>query len=95
MPATTALALLLKLERLDEALICFTQAIALKPAYIEALTNRGTTLSRLHRHEEASADFRASDEVSAMRSRKAGTISAALCASSRAMKMRFRATTER
>src|SRR6266478_1090030 len=49
--------LLLKLERLEDALVCFGEAIAVKPGYIEALTNRGNTLMRLKRYEEARSDL--------------------------------------
>ena len=51
--------LLLKLERLEEALVCFGEAIAIKPGYVEALTNRSNTLMRLKRYEEARSDLEA------------------------------------
>jgi hypothetical protein len=34
-----------------------TRALALRPDYPEALCNRGATLTELHRHEEAAADY--------------------------------------
>ena len=55
--------LLVRLERLDEAVACFGEAIALKPAYVEALTNRGNSFSRLNRYEDARSDFQAVTEI--------------------------------
>ena len=49
--------LLLKLGRTEDAIGCFGEAIAVKPDYVEALTNRGGALMQLQRYAEAKADF--------------------------------------
>jgi predicted O-linked N-acetylglucosamine transferase (SPINDLY family) len=44
-------------QRLDEALACFTQALALDPDHLEALGNRGSVLGALQRYDEALRDY--------------------------------------
>ena len=48
---------LYRLERFEEALASFDQALLRKPDYAEALNNRGNTLRHLKRHEEALACY--------------------------------------
>ena len=45
------------LERYDEALADYNQALELRPDYPEALTNRGVTHDDLERYDEALADY--------------------------------------
>ena len=49
--------ILIRLQRLDDALACFDQAIAKKPDYAEALYNRGNCRQYLGRPEDAVADY--------------------------------------
>ena len=44
-------------QRLDEALACFTKALALNPDHLEALGNRGSVLGALRRYDEALSDY--------------------------------------
>ena len=44
-----------ELNRFDEALASFDQAIKLNPDYAEAFNNRGITLNELRRFDEALA----------------------------------------
>ena len=44
-------------QRLDEALACFTKALALDPDHLEALGNRGSVLGALRRYDEALRDY--------------------------------------
>ena len=48
--------MLQRAQRHDEALACFTRALALDPDHLEALGNRGGVLGALGRFEEALAD---------------------------------------
>ena len=45
------------LGRTDDALACFDKAIAINPAFGEAITNRGRVLGSLHRYDEALETF--------------------------------------
>src|SRR5262249_13479008 len=45
------------LKRFDEALASYDQAIALKPDYPEAFSNRGNALKKLKRFDEALASY--------------------------------------
>jgi predicted O-linked N-acetylglucosamine transferase (SPINDLY family) len=49
--------ILIRLQRLDEALASLDQAITHKPDYAEALYNRGNCRQYLGRHEDAVADY--------------------------------------
>jgi Flp pilus assembly protein TadD len=57
-PTTTWATRSKNLERLDEALACLRQAIALKPDLAEAHNNLGVTLNELGRLNEAEANCR-------------------------------------
>ncbi len=46
-----------RLQRHGEAVSCFDRAVALKPDYDEAWTNRGAALLALRRHAEAFESF--------------------------------------
>ncbi|MCS6764661.1 MAG: tetratricopeptide repeat protein [Candidatus Protistobacter heckmanni] len=47
----------------EAALQCYDKALALRPAYFEALSNRGNLLHDLHRAEDALASFRLADTL--------------------------------
>lgn len=51
------------LGRPAEAVACFDEALALRPAYAEALNNRGNALQALNRHEEALASYARAREL--------------------------------
>ena len=54
-----------ELGRLDEAVACLNQAIALKPDLAEAHYNLGNTLQELGRLDEAEASYNTSNCVEA------------------------------
>ena len=57
MALTNRGAVLAKLNRPDEAVLSYDQALAIKSDHLEALYNRGNALNMLGRHAEALASF--------------------------------------
>jgi len=45
------------LGRYDAALACYDRALALRPDFVQALSNRGAVLKKMQRHDEALQSF--------------------------------------